>query len=138
MYKKLLMVLFYLFVATSTTYAASISGTVTVTGGTTAIEGVNVQIQGTTTGTQTGPDGRYLLEDLSGRIAIVIFSHVAHESVERRIDLSKRIPAVDIQMAPILFPGQAITVTATRAEARKTPATFSNLGEKELQDRFHT
>ena len=130
-------VILSLAIAPSTLYAATISGVVTSVETGEALAGVNVRVQGLPGGAQTDIDGAYRLSDLRSRVYILTFSHVGHKRIERRIAL-KGNRTVDIGLTPILFPGQEITVTATRAIERETPVTFSNLGKKELQDRFHT
>ena len=135
---RLIAVALALSAAPSTIYATRISGVITSVETGAPLAGVNIRIQGLPGVAQTDNGGSYSLSDLQSRIYILTFSHVGHERIERRIALTGEDRTVDIGLTPILFPGQAITVTAARAIERETPVTFSNLGRKELQDRFHT
>ncbi len=118
--------------------AATVAGVVTNKETGAPVGGVNVRIQGVTSGSHTDTSGRYRFDGLHDRVYILIFSHVGHHESVHRIALGKSEARLDVDLVPALFPGQEITITATRAVARETPATFSNLGEKDLQDRFHT
>ena len=130
--------LLLLAIAPSTLYAATISGVIASAETGKPLAGVNVRVQGLPDGAQTDAEGVYRIGDLGSRVYILTFSHVGHGRIERRIALTGEDRTVDMRLTPILFPGQEITVTAARAVERETPVTFSNLGKKELQDRFHT
>lgn len=117
--------------------AASISGSVQNAQTGVPLAGVNIRVQGLPDGAQTDANGGYRIEELESRRYILTFTHVGFQKVERRIGAAGGAK-IDVSLRPILFPGQEITVTATRATERETPVTFSNLSEKELKDRFHT
>ncbi|MEE2754947.1 MAG: TonB-dependent receptor, partial [Candidatus Latescibacterota bacterium] len=118
--------------------AASILGSVRHKQTDAPLVGTNIRVQGLGDGTQTDADGQYRIDGLDARNYILILSHIGYQESEQRVDLSGGHAYLVTRLSPILFPGQEITVTATRATERETPVTFSNLGEKELQDRFHT
>lgn len=117
------------------THASAITGRVTNRQDGSPISGVNVTVQGRQAAATTAEDGTFAIDGLGDGLVILTFSHVGFEPQRQRLAGGE---VVDIQMAPILFPGQSITVTATRAVERQTPATFSNVGEEDLQERFHT
>jgi len=118
--------------------ASSITGRITDAGSDHPLAEVNVHVQGASSGAQTDSEGTFAIEGLTDRVYILRISHVGYRSIERAFTVSGRDQRIDIALTPILFPGQDITVTAARAVERETPATFSNLDEKALQDRFHT
>ncbi len=131
--------LFLLVCLSSTAHTASITGTVRSDLTDEPLAAVNVRLQGLDGGTQTAADGTYVLEKLEPKHTYILqFSHVGHISKEIRIQLSTPISTQDLDLRPMLFPGQEVTITVTRAVEQETPVTFSNLGKKEIQDRFST
>ena len=119
------------------TESATLNGRITNVSGSVLV-GVNVHVQGVSEGAQTDSLGRYRIDSLERRIYIVRISHVGYAVVERRISIEQDAETLDVSLDEALLPGQEITVTATRAIERESPVTFSNVGEKEIQDRFHT
>ncbi|MCC3157544.1 SusC/RagA family TonB-linked outer membrane protein [Hymenobacter sp. 15J16-1T3B] len=61
----------------------TVTGTVTAAADRAPLPGVNVVVKGGTTGTQTGPDGRFSLQVPEG--ATLVFSFIGYGSVERAV-----------------------------------------------------
>lgn len=59
----------------------TVTGTVTASEDGTTLPGVSIQIKGTTTGTQTGPNGQYSIR-ISGDNVILVFSYIGFASQE--------------------------------------------------------
>lgn len=131
------LIVFAILLSPSLADAADVSGRVT-SGPDTPLPGVTVRVQGASTSVFTDDDGRYRVDGLDAGTYVITFSHVGHQRVERAVRVSTVDRTLDVAMSPILFPGQDITVTATRAVERETPVTFSNMDEKAITDRFHT
>ena len=89
------------------------------------------------TTTLTGPEGSFSFRDLpAGRYAITV-THVGYRPAKRTVTVGAGDVAVDVALVPTVLEGQTVTVTATRALARETPVTFSNLSGDEIrQDYF--
>ncbi len=70
-------------VVSSSMYSQSVSGTVTEENGT-PIPGVNIIVKGTTNGTSTDFDGKYIIEDVAAD-TVLIFSSLSFKTQEIRI-----------------------------------------------------
>lgn len=129
--------LFFLFtfLSLSTAQAATLTGKVTDAETGEAINNVNIRIQGHDIGTVTDNTGQFTLTDLSANTYILHISHIGYASQENRLSL-RQDQNITIQLKPTLLPGDDVTVISTRAQKRETPATFSNITKKELEDRY--
>ncbi|HCR19412.1 MAG TPA: TonB-dependent receptor, partial [Candidatus Latescibacteria bacterium] len=136
---KLILLVFGILAATNQDVrAAELIGRVTDTDTGAPLQGVNLQIQGLPVADQTDTDGRYSIESLESGVYTLTASHIGYASITKQIRATHSAVHLNLSMKMITLPGQSVTVTATRAIERETPLTFSNLGRKELTDRFHT
>lgn len=136
---KLILLVFGILAATNQEVrAAELIGRVTDTDTGAPLQGVNLQIQGLPVADQTDTDGRYSIESLESGVYTLTASHIGYASITKQIRATHSAVHLNLSMKMITLPGQSVTVTATRAIERETPLTFSNLGRKELTDRFHT
>ncbi|MGA0559504.1 SusC/RagA family TonB-linked outer membrane protein [Larkinella sp. VNQ87] len=70
-----------------------VSGRVTSEGDNGALPGVNVSVKGTTNGTLTDPDGRYVIR-VNGSNAVMVFSYIGFETQEIRVENRRSINVV--------------------------------------------
>ncbi len=93
----------------------TITGTVYDAEDETTLPGVNIVVEGTTTGTTTDVDGQYQIS-VPADAERLIFSFIGYE--ERRVRIGDRT-SIDVRLSPIVFIGEDVVVTAmgmTRAE----------------------
>jgi iron complex outermembrane recepter protein len=129
------MVAFFFFFASAALDAATISGVVTDGQTGEALANVNIRIQGQGLAAVTDAQGHYTVSGLSESMHILHATHIAYATQSVRAALAGDL-RLDLQLTAAYLPGDAVTVTATRAEDRDTPATFSNITRKELKDRY--
>ncbi|RAK65082.1 SusC/RagA family TonB-linked outer membrane protein [Hymenobacter edaphi] len=84
----------------------TVTGTVTAATDRSPLPGVNVVVKGGTTGTQTGPDGRFSLQVPEG--ATLVFSFIGYDAVERAVGNSS---AVDVALAANTTQLQEVKIT---------------------------
>src|SRR5690606_39566514 len=73
---------------TTMAFAQQVSGKVTSLGDGQGIPGVNIIVQGTTTGTVTDADGNYRLNDIPGE-SVLVFSSIGYASEEVAVNKSE-------------------------------------------------
>jgi iron complex outermembrane receptor protein len=132
---KALLVFFSILLLGASAYAAHLKGTVTDAETGDGLANVNIRIQGHHQGIVTDDSGHYTINDLPPNTYILLLTHVGYVSQQKRVALTLD-QTCDLRLTPMLLPGDAVTVTATRARQRQTPATFSNITKKELADRY--
>lgn len=126
---------FVVFFALTTLHAASLKGTITDAQTGDPISNVNVRIQGQNLVTITDENGKYSIENLSSNTYILHVTHIGYADMEKRISITQA-QELNIILTPATLPGTDVTVIATRARQRETPATFSNITKQELEDRY--
>ncbi len=99
--------------ATETQLAFTISGTVTSETGE-AMPGVNVVVKGSTIGTSTDADGKYVLE-VSDDAETLVFSFIGYSKIEMPIGEKTKI---DIAMTPDVQSLQEIVVVGYTSQAK--------------------
>ncbi len=103
------------------------------------LPGAHVVVAGTARGTTTDERGAFRLQGLTPGEYDVRVSYIGYVAVTRRVAVSEgraTVMAVFLTASPIA--GQTVTVTATRGRERETPATFSTLERRDLQERYTT
>ena len=112
----------------------SIVGSVTDAEGN-PLAGATILIKGVDNPTVTDYDGHYELRPISAGSYTMYVSYVGYRTEERSLDISANDQdditlnfRLEVQSTIL----QELTVSATRADA-KTPMTYTNLGEEELQ-----
>jgi len=144
MSRCLIPVLLFLFAAGSASaQTGKMAGTVTDSATGEPLPGVNVVIEGTTQGTATDGNGRYVIIGVRPGVYDVVasfigFSRQRQEGVQVNVDLTT---TVDFRMAEEIIEGEEIVVTAeavavrkdlTSSEARVTAETIDKLPVTEL------
>ncbi len=113
-----------------------LQGTVTDRATGEELPGVNVSLEGTTTGTATDPDGRYVIIGVRPGTYTVVASFVGFETVRVenvrvQIDLTT---SLDIQIGEQVIEGEEVVVTATRPMVqRDLTATTSVVSGDEIR-----
>ncbi|MDR9415054.1 MAG: TonB-dependent receptor [Gracilimonas sp.] len=134
--KKLLSLLFFgvLCVQISLAQSGKITGFVTDESGE-PLPGVNIIIEGTSTGTSTSVDGYYQILNIDAGVyslkaTYVGFSPVLIENVEVNVNLTT---TVDIEMSEETFEGEEIVITAEQPVIKKdVSSSQSNITEETI------
>ncbi|MFP2995383.1 TonB-dependent receptor [Spongiivirga sp. MCCC 1A20706] len=123
---KLVCMLSFLFCSAGV--LAQISGTVTDETGV-PIEGVAVQVKGTSTGTVTGQDGTYSISASEGDVLVFSYIGFARQSIT-----VGNQSTIDVQMKPDVSRLNEVVVSSTRKPVRKLQATtaINSIGSEEL------
>jgi iron complex outermembrane receptor protein len=125
---------------TITTFAQS--GTITgiVKDATTdsPLEGANVILIGKGIGRLTDKDGSFTFTGLDEGFYTVSASFIGYKVKKQTITVEvDKSTTVSLALFPTVLQGQVIEVTATRAQERETPVTFTNLPQKELREMYY-
>ena len=102
------LIAFLLFIGMQAVRAQEVSGTVTDAGDGTKLPGVSVIVQGTTVGTVTDIDGKYVLQ-VPGGYNVLIFSFVGMKTEEVKIDGRS---SIDVAMDQDILGLDEVVVTA--------------------------
>ena len=90
-----------------------LQGRVTASSAHRPLAGVSVRIQGTSLGTTTGEDGRYVLEEVPAGRQVVLFSHVGYDRVRKEVVLSgEETQNVDVVLSPSAIEMKPVDVLA--------------------------
>lgn len=113
-----------------------IAGTVTVEGTGEALPGVQIVIDGTTTGTVTDLDGRYQIIGIKPGTYVLVFRFVGF--VETRVEnvqvIIDKTTTIDIEMREEVIQGEEIVVTAERPIVQMDRTTTTSfVDEAEIQ-----
>ncbi len=132
---KRMFVFLFLFFTTTVLQAATLKGTVTDAETGDPLSNINIRVQGQNIGIVTDNNGQYTIANLSPNTYILHLTHIGYTPQKIQISLQQD-QQHNIALVPTLLPGDNVTVTATRAQQRETPATFSNITKKEIEDRY--
>jgi len=94
-----------------------------------------VQTNVTSQATETDDNGYFILKYDKELPEYFTVSHISFQP--RMIPIDKYVRDMTIMLAPAVYPGQKIKVTAMRAERGVTPSAFSDLTEEDI-DRDYT
>ena len=95
------------------------------------LPGANIMVG--SEGTTSDNDGNYSLDGLEKGSYTVAVSYVGYQDYERDVLVDEDVK-LDIQLSESVIKGEEVFVYATRAQ-EKTPTTFSNISNKEIEDR---
>lgn len=100
------------------------------------LPGASVLVLETQQGAVSGPDGRYLIENLLPGIYQVQFSFVGFQSVTNRVEVlqNQRSVSLEVTLSPSAILLDALTVRATRA-GEQSPFTYSVVSKDALSAR---
>ena len=97
----------------------------------------NVVIEGISVGTTSDAHGIFRLPPVPSPAAVIIVSRIGYEMRRVTPDPDRSLSSLSIRLRPAVLRSPEITVTATRAKERETPAAFSDLSRGEIQARYH-
>ncbi|MBN2365973.1 MAG: TonB-dependent receptor [Calditrichaeota bacterium] len=100
--------------------------------------GANVILGKTILGTTTDDDGFFILENVPIGKWMLHVTYIGYIDVNREVLVGNQPVDLTITMEPTVFRGSEVIVEVNRAEERKTPVTFSEVGESEIQQRYAT
>ncbi len=132
-------IIFLLIICSFTTLSAgTIKGVVKDAESGEPLVGANIILGRSTIGTITDDDGLFIMQNVpEGRWEIII-SYLGYIDVKQNILVSKKDVELEIKMKPTVFTGKEVIVEVNRAEERKTPVTFTEVGESQIQRRYAT
>lgn len=122
---------------TCSAHATSIVGRVVDASTGDPVHGVNVQLRGTPLGATTTDDGSYGLGDVSPGTYVLLFTHVGYRPHSKPVRVTQSTLSVDVQLSPTTLLEQTVVVTADRAVERESAVAFSNMDQREIDNRFH-
>lgn len=94
------------------------------------IPGVNVTIDGDRVGAVAGDNGTFQFDIDLPEAHNLTFTHVGYKP--RMVKVSSDAKLL-VELQPTVYPGQGITVTASRAEAGVSPVAFSDFTQREIE-----
>jgi outer membrane receptor for ferrienterochelin and colicins len=114
----------------------TIRGTVTRSGSTEAIAGVQITVQGTGLATATSPQGRYTLQRIPAGSHVVVFRWLGYQPVERTVNIQGET-TLDVQLEPVPVSLADVTVSAASREPERiveAPAAVTMIEPQVLQN----
>jgi iron complex outermembrane receptor protein len=139
---KALCVLCLLVCAASETYSqdtGSITGTVIEQETLGPLARATIVIKGTALGTTSDNDGKFIFKNLAPGTYELLVSYVGYLPLAQQVQVrAGESAALNFALIASAIPTQPITVTATRARPRETPAAFSTIGRQAIRERNTT
>lgn len=113
----------------------AIEGRITRADSDAPLDGVNVGLQGTSYGSATDADGRYVITGVPAGTYTLVASSVGYAAKERSVTVTAGTTTVDLQLVPDRLGLAEVVVSATRAREslRTVPASISVAGPEELE-----
>jgi outer membrane receptor for ferrienterochelin and colicins len=96
----------------------TIRGTVTRSGSTEAITGVQISVQGTGLATATNAQGRYTLQRIPAGSQVVVFRWLGYQPIERTVNVQGEV-TLDVQLEPVPVSLADLTVSAASREPER-------------------
>jgi iron complex outermembrane receptor protein len=117
----------------------SVKGTVFDSESKQTLSGASISIAGTTLGTTTVSDGTFIIENVPAGRVVISATYVGYNPFRTEVEVAdgKSIETT-IFLDPVAIPLLPVIVTATTAKERETPATFSNMNQLEIKNRYLT
>ena len=97
--------------------------------------GANIILTGTELGAASGEDGQFTITGVPPGNYAVRVTHIGYESASRNIEVNDGSIRLDFALTPTELRAPRVIVEPTRAEARKSPVTFSEISTEELEQR---
>ncbi|GAB4371364.1 MAG: TonB-dependent receptor [Calditrichia bacterium] len=126
------------FLAVSLVYSGTIKGIVKDSETSDPLIGANVTLKGSTIGTITDEDGFFILEKVPNGKWVLAVNYLGYIELTRFVTVGSEPVSLELELIPTVFEGQEVIVEVNRAEERKTPIAFSEVGEDEIQSRYAT
>ncbi|NUO81146.1 TonB-dependent receptor [candidate division KSB1 bacterium] len=96
-----------------------------------------LQIEATTLGTVSEAEGKFIFENVPFRKYTLVASFIGYERQRLRVEVQQPETHVRIRLTPAILTSPAVTVIATRAVERETPAAFATLAQKDIRTRYY-
>jgi TonB-linked SusC/RagA family outer membrane protein len=131
--KKLLQSLFILMLVASAALAQdrTVTGTVIAKEDGLPLPGVSVKVKGTTTGTQTGADGKFSIK-VTAASPVLQFSFIGYKAVEAAVPASNKVNVSLASDSRLLEEVTVIGALGTKRTARSTTNNAQVIDEKQL------
>jgi TonB-linked SusC/RagA family outer membrane protein len=131
--KKLLQSLFILMLVASAALAQdrTVTGTVTAKEDGLPLPGVSVKVKGTSTGTQTGADGKFSIK-VTAASPVLQFSFIGFKAVEAAVPASNKVNISLASDSRLLEEVTVIGALGTKRSARSTTNNAQVIDEKQL------
>lgn len=100
------------------------------------LPGANVIIEGAGLGLPTDSRGEFRFPSVDAGEYVISVSYIGYEVLKKRVSVREDVSGIEFAMKQTILPGEKIYVTATRARARYSPVTFSNISADELEHRY--
>ncbi len=130
------LILFSVLLCFTSIHAAIIRGTIIHATDKTPITGANIVIASTNMGSSTNNDGEFAINNIPPGNYELIVNHIGFKVAKQNVNISTHDVQVSFTLYPRIIEGQQITVSALRAENRKSPVAFTDLTEKEIDDKY--
>lgn len=106
----------------------------------TPLPGANVVVDGTTTGTTTGGDGRFVLSGIPDGPQVIVVSFVGYRSARLELDFPRQDPDEPIQVAleedEEALDEAFVTATRTGRTIAGTPTRVETIGGEEIEEKI--
>ncbi len=96
-----------------------------------------VQIENTAIGTASDATGKFVLLHVPFGKMNLTASFIGYEKQKLQIELYRAELDVQIRLSPVILTSPPVTVIATRATERETPAAFATLTQEDLDTRYY-
>jgi iron complex outermembrane receptor protein len=98
----------------------------------------NIILHNTTIGAISGQDGTFEIMGVPFGEYILQVGYIGYRYEEISVVLTRSEIVRNIELTPVILPGQEVVVTATRAREGETPAAFSTLSRENIENTYHT
>jgi len=119
-------------------HAGTIKGVVTDIESGDPLIGANIILGNTQMGTITDDDGYFILQNVPQGKWLVHANYIGYIDMQKSVIVGSQPVEVTFEMQPTVFKGQEVIVEVNRAEERKTPVTFTEVSENQIQQRYAT
>ncbi len=99
------------------------------------LSGANISIEKEQRGAGSDMDGYFVIPALPRGDYELKISYIGYESSMINIELNSDT-TLTVYLEPVVLPVERITITANRAEERRTPVAFSNMSRKSIEKRY--
>ena len=135
-------VLFYpilvLLLAFSFAISGTIKGVVKDADSGSPLIGANVVLKTTTMGAATDEDGFFMLENVPDGKWTLAVSYLGYKDYSTTLTVGSKTVSLEIKMIPSAFKGSEVVVEVNRAKERKTPVTFTEIGQDQILNEYTT
>jgi len=116
---------------------ADIAGKVTDASTKGPLIGATVQIEGTTMGAATGPDGTFNIANVPAGTHRLRVSFIGYLGQTRTLTVGTSNVTANFALEATVLTGQEVIVEVNRAKDRETPVAFTNIRSEQIDERMH-